>query len=104
MYAIVFDLDTSTLSRAYGSDSYNNAYADIRKVLTAKDFVWQQGSVYFGREHVRPSHCFRAVIQLTNTYNWFASSVRDIRMLRIEEQDDLKPFIEDFESANGNGR
>jgi virulence-associated protein VapD len=49
MYAIAFDLDTELLQQHYGSPSFNNAYADIRKLLTTKhNFRWQQGSVYFG--------------------------------------------------------
>ena len=33
MYAIAFDMDTDTLQRAYPGPSWNNAYADIQRVL-----------------------------------------------------------------------
>jgi hypothetical protein len=42
MYAIVVDLDTQVLKDTYPNDSYANAYADIRKYLTARGFVWKQ--------------------------------------------------------------
>jgi len=95
MYAVAFDLDTETLSQTYGSPSYNNAYADIRKFLQSKGFDWQQGSVYFGDpEKVDAVKCVLAVQELSKTFAWFAASVRDIRMLRIEENNDLKPAVE----------
>ena len=93
MYAIAFDLDTETLKNTYGSPSHNNAYADIRKVLEDHGFEWQQGSVYFGGPKVNAVSCVIASIALTNSYGWFSASVRDIRMLRIEELNDLKPAI-----------
>jgi virulence-associated protein VapD len=35
-----------------------------------------------------------AVIDLTNQFPWFAACVRDIRMLRIEELNDLMPVVQ----------
>jgi virulence-associated protein VapD len=95
MYAIAFDLDTSILKELYPVDSYNNAYYDIKKRLIENHgFVWQQGSVYFGGDSVNSVTCVLAVIDLTEQFPWFAASVRDIRMLRIEEENDLRPAIE----------
>ncbi len=48
MYAITFDMDTDTLQQAYPSESWRNAYVEIRRVLIEEGFDWQQGSVYFG--------------------------------------------------------
>lgn len=94
MYAIAFDLDTEILSQSYGSPSFNNAYMDIRKTLQKHGFEWQQGSVYFGNASVNAVTCVMASIELAKTYSWFSVSVRDMRMLRIEELNDLKPAIE----------
>lgn len=94
MYAIAFDLDTATLQDSYGSPSWNNAYNDIKRVLQEEGFTWQQGSVYFGGEKVNAVTCVLAVARLTRTYQWFSASVRDIRMLRIEEMNDLNPVIQ----------
>ena len=93
MYAIAFDLDIDTLKATYGA-SYNNAYGDIRKFLTAKGFDWQQGSVYFGDPAtVNAVTCVVAVADLGRAFPWFPTSVRDVRMLRIEENNDLKPAL-----------
>ncbi|MFM9957930.1 MAG: virulence factor [Phycisphaerales bacterium] len=93
MYAIAFDMDTESLQTHYGSTSYNNAYADIRNVLQRHGFVWQQGSVYFGGDKVNAVTCVLAVVDLSSTFPWFSLSVRDIRMLRIEEFNDLMPAV-----------
>jgi virulence-associated protein VapD len=96
MYAIAFDLDTDTLKKAYDNESYNNAYADIRRVLTTKhNFKWQQGSVYFGDpEKVNAVSCVLAIMDVSRAFEWFAPSVKDIRMLRIEEQNDLMGAVQ----------
>jgi len=93
MYAIAFDLDTAQLQIVYPSPSYNNAYADIRKVLLPLGFNWQQGSVYFGDQNMNAVKCVLAAQALSNAYPWFKVCVRDIRMLRIEEQNDLLPAL-----------
>ena len=99
MYAITFDLDTQILEQSYGNASWRNAYADIRNALRNHGFGWQQGSVYFGDETVNAVSCVLAVQDLTRRFPWFRPSVRDMRMLRIEENNDLGPAIE--QAANG---
>lgn len=94
MYAITFNLDTDTLKKSYHNDSWQNAYNDIGKFLRERGFDRQQGSVYFGEETVDTVSCQTAVQRLTLAYEWFAPSVRDIRMLRIEDNNDLQPAIE----------
>ena len=99
-YAISFDLDTTVLKDTYPVDSWNNAYADIRKHLESRGFEWQQGSVYFGGDDVDAVRCVLVVQELTRLYPWFDACVRDIRMLRIEENNDLMPAIE---ASDGKG-
>lgn len=89
MYAIAFDLDTAQLQELYTGNAWNQAYADIRKVLVAKGFTWQQGSVYFGNEQTTAVKCVIAAQELASTYPWFKGCVKDMRMLRIEEMNDL---------------
>jgi virulence-associated protein VapD len=93
MYAIAFDLDTEELARTYPSSSWQNAYRDIRESLLERGFTWQQGSVQFGGPSITPVTCVLAVQELARRFAWFAPSVRDIRMLRIEENDDLSPAL-----------
>lgn len=94
MYAIAFDLDLETLKLTYHNDSFNNAYNDIARFLQTKGFDRVQGSVYFGNDKVDAVKTVMAVNQLSKQFSWFGSSVRDIRMLRIEENNDLRPAIE----------
>lgn len=93
VYAICFDLDQEQLQRNYHGANHNNAYGDIRRILERHGFVNQQGSVYFGNEETDPVRCVLAVQDVTNTYAWFRMVVRDIRMLRIEENNDLMPAV-----------
>jgi virulence-associated protein VapD len=93
MYAIVFDLDTLTLEQTYPTPSWRNAYTDVRRILEARGFEWQQGSTYFGSDRITAVDCVLAVQELKREYNWFQPSVRDIRMLRIEENNDLGPAL-----------
>ena len=92
VYAIAFDMDIESLRSAYG-DPYNNAYSEIKKVLQKHGFLWQQGSVYFGGESINAVTCVLAAIDLSRSLPWFAASVRDIRLLRIEEMNDLMPAV-----------
>ncbi len=93
VYAIAFDMDIDQLRVHYG-DPYNNAYVEIRRILERHQFQWQQGSVYFGAASVTAAAVMVAVIDLTTQLPWFAASVRDIRMLRIEELNDLLPVVQ----------
>jgi virulence-associated protein VapD len=100
VYAIAFDMDIEQLRTNYG-DPYNNAYLEIRRVLQRHGFTWQQGSVYFGGPDVTAVTCVLAALDLSRILPWFAASVRDIRMLRIEELNDLMPAVQQGVGGNG---
>lgn len=89
MYAIAFDLDTAQLQEQYTGNNWQNAYGDIRRVLEGLGFSWRQGSVYFGGDQINPVKCVMAAQQLSQQFPWFKGSVKDMRMLRIEENNDL---------------
>jgi virulence-associated protein VapD len=93
VYAIAFDMDTDTLQKSYPGLSWNNAYSEIRGVLERHGFVRQQGSVYFGSRNVNAVTCVLSVMDCVQSLEWFAVSVRDIRMLRVEEFNDLMPAV-----------
>ena len=94
MFAITFDLDPKVLEASYPTQSWQHAYADIGKFLREHGFARQQGSVYFGDESIDVVRAQMTVQQLTLEFDWFAASVRDIRMLRIEDNNDLMPAVE----------
>lgn len=93
MYAIAFDLDTNALQAHYDPQKWRNAYGDISREFALHGFQGQQGSLYFGRSGTTPVTCVLAVQAVGKRYPWFAKVVRDIRMLRIEENNDLMPAI-----------
>ena len=99
MYAIAFDMDIESLRTNYG-DPYNNAYVESRNILVRHGFTRQQGSVYFGGDQINAVTCVMAAMDLSNQLHWFAASVRDIRMLRIEELNDLMPAVQQTGNAN----
>jgi virulence-associated protein VapD len=92
VYAIAFDMDIESLKANFG-DPYNQACDEIRKILQKHGFTWRQGSVDFGGESINAVTCVLAAIDLSRSLPWFAASVRDIRMLRIEELNDLMPAV-----------
>jgi virulence-associated protein VapD len=95
MYAISFDLDTKTLEASYPNASWQNAYdADIACFLRERGFDRQQGSVHFGDDTIDVVRCQTAVQEMTLELPRFAPSIRGIRMLRIEENNDLMPAVE----------
>lgn len=97
VYAITFDLDTEMLATHYPVASHTNGYDDIRRVFEEYGFLRQQGSVYFSqRDDASPVTCVLAVQEVVRRYPWFRQAVRDIRMLRIEENNDLMPAVGDF--------
>lgn len=93
VHAVAFDMDIDLLRSNYG-EPYNNAYLEIRRILQEHGFEWQQGSMYFGGPEVTSVTCVLAAMDLAKRLPWFAASVRDIRMLRIEELNDLMPAVQ----------
>lgn len=93
MYAVVFDLDTACLTEQYPGNSMPNAYGEVKKFMLANGFTWTQGSVYFGGPEMTAVTCVVAIQRLAQQYPWFASCAKDVRMLRIEENNDLLPAI-----------
>lgn len=93
MYAITFDIDTNCLSNEYHARSSNNAYKDIRTFMESNHFNWQQGSVYFGDETIDAVTCVLTIQRLSKKYSWFAACVKDVRMLKIQENNNLMPAL-----------
>ena len=91
--AIAFDLVTAPLQKLYPTPSYTNACGDIRNVLEPFGFNWQQETVHFDDENRNAVKCVLAAQAVSNAFPWFKSCVRDIRMLRIEELNDLAPAL-----------
>ncbi|WP_104714372.1 virulence factor [Helicobacter cetorum] len=93
MYAIVFDLDTKALEKHYPNSNWRKAYEDIALFLQDYGFTKQQGSTYFGDSLVNAISCVTAVQDLSLEFEWLEFCVKDMRMLRIEDNNDLMPAI-----------
>jgi virulence-associated protein VapD len=92
VYAIAFDLDTVAAERHCGPN-WRGCYARIGDVFAEFGFGRVQGSVYFGDENSDAVHCVMAVQAADTRFAWFAQVVRDLRMLRVDEDNDLRPAI-----------
>jgi virulence-associated protein VapD len=92
VYAIAFDIETQLAERIIGP-GWKGCYEKIERVLTEHGFRRQQGSLYFGEDDSNAVTCVRAVQDLDNKYAWFGRVVRDLRMLRIDEDNDLLPAL-----------
>lgn len=56
-------------------------------------FEWKQGSVYFGDDTVDAVTCVLTIQKLSKKYTWFSTCIKDVRMLRIEENNDLTKVL-----------
>lgn len=94
VYAICFDLDTAEAERLHPTNSHTGSWKLIESVFQARGFHRRQGSVYFGGPSTTPVDCVLAVQELARRHPWIRFAVKDIRMLRIEENNDLMPALE----------
>jgi virulence-associated protein VapD len=95
VYAIAFDLDSATAERLCGPNWRGTCYAKIASVFEEFGFSRMQGSVYFGDQDSTPINCMRAVVAVDMRFAWFGKVVRDLRMLRVDEDNDMMPLLGD---------
>lgn len=93
VYAISFDLDSKTAESMCGQNWRGTCYAQIKAVMAEYGFARVQGSVYFGDADSDAVRCVLAVQDLDRRYAWFGRAVRDLRMLRVDEDNDLLPLL-----------
>jgi uncharacterized protein (DUF433 family)/virulence-associated protein VapD len=93
-YGVTFDLDADTLQTLYPGELKEHAYLDARRFLEANGFKQKHGSLFIGTEAIDAVGCVVAVQRLAEAFDWFRAAVRDIRMLRIEDDIDLKPALD----------
>lgn len=86
VYAIAYDLNNDAAER-------HDAWRKIARVLESHGFHRQQGSVFYGTPDTTAMTCAKAVLELHDRYEWFWQVIRDMRMLRIDEEDNLLDII-----------
>ena len=94
MYAVSFDLDAEALQVYYPNQNWQLAQVDVTAFLKNHGFDHRKGNVFFGSQDIDSVRCQIVIQKLTLKYDWFAPSVRDIRMLRITDDNDLMPAVE----------
>ena len=82
------------LQETYAAESWRNTHSGIRRVVEQHGFERQRGSVCLGDETVASVSCVVAAMEPAGKYDRFEPSVRDIRMLRSEEDSDFMPAFE----------
>ena len=92
--AILLDLDPDGPRKAGANVTLFGAHAEIGRALGEHGFERRQGSVYSGDDTVAAVSCVLAIQDVTRRLPWFGPSARDVRMLRIEENDDLGPAVD----------
>lgn len=92
VYAIAFDLDTKIAAELV-TGGYHYCYTQIKMVMAEHGFENVQGSLYFGDPDSDSVSCFLAVRALDDKFAWFGRAVRDMRMLRVDENSDLLPLL-----------
>lgn len=93
VYAIAFDLDTAIAEKMCGPNFRGVCYPKIAAVMAEHGFNRQQGSLYFGDEDSDAVKCFMVVRDLDDRFAWFGRAVRDLRMLRVDEDSDMMPIL-----------
>jgi len=92
IYAITFDLDIELLQQLYNGNVCD-AHNQIKLFFEKEGFYRYYGNVFFGNESINAVNCVVAVTKITKQFCWFSICVKDIRMLRIEEINDLYPAM-----------
>ena len=83
MYAILIDFNNE--------NNYSNAIKDF---MLENSFSFEQGGLFFSSEKTNAVHCVLTIQKLSKKYPWFATCIKDVRMLRIEENINLMRVIE----------
>jgi len=93
VYAIAFDFDTELLEQLYPNASWRNANSDVGNFLSDNGFEQKQGLLYFGDPELTGTECVVIVQGMAEAFPWFTPALKDIRMLRIDENNDLMPAL-----------
>ena len=96
---IVFDLDTKALEANYHNTSWQNAYADIRRVLVRHRFANIQGTVYLSERGVRQAHGTLALQEVAIRYAWFDKCVDNVQFYDLADDFNAQFIIDGVTQA-----
>ena len=96
---IVFDIDTKCLEQHYHNPSWQNAYADVRRVLTKHRFTNIQGTVYLSELGVRQAHGTLALQEISIKFAWFAKCVSNVQFYDLADDFSAQFIVDGIERA-----
>lgn len=94
---LIIELDENVLKEVYPKKEacMINAYADIRKALAPLSFTTVYNNLFISDKNDIVLS-YGAVDDLLN-FNWFAESVKEIKLIIINSIDDMKPLMKRME-------
>jgi virulence-associated protein VapD len=96
---IVFDLDTELLKSNYRNASWNNGYADIKRVLNKHRFDNIQGTVYLSEIGVRQAHGTLALQEVAIRFDWFDKCVSNVQFYDLADDFNAQFIIDGITQA-----
>ena len=96
---IVFDLDTELLKTHYRNPSWNNGYADIRRVLNRHRFNNIQGTVYLSEVGVRQAHGTLALQEVAIRFDWFEKCVSNVQFYDLADDFNAQFIVDGITQA-----
>lgn len=84
-WLIVFDLDTKCLEQHYHNPSWQNSYADIRRVFNRHRFNNIQRTVYLSEVGVRQAHGALALQEVAIKFTWFEKCVSNVQFYDLAD-------------------
>jgi virulence-associated protein VapD len=96
---IVFDLDTKCLEQNYDNNSWQNAYADIRKTLNKHRFNNIQGTVYLSEPGIRQAHGTLALQDVAIKFHWFEKCVSNVQFYDLADDFNAQFIVDSIAQA-----
>ena len=90
-YIVQVELDNHILKDLYPNDDYKHAYNDIRGFLNDESLDWISGPLFDAGPS--PISAVLAVQHLSAHFDWFKGSVKELKLLRVTNMDDLLNVI-----------
>ena len=96
---IVFDLDTKCLEKNYHNKSWQNAYYDLRRVLTMHRFNNIQGTVYLSEVGIRQAHGTLALQDIAIKFAWFEKCVSNVQFYDLADDFNAQFIVDGIAQA-----
>jgi virulence-associated protein VapD len=96
---IVFDLDTKCLENHYHNNSWQNAYSDIRRVLSKHRFNNIQGTVYLSEIGIRQAHGTLALQDVAIKFAWFEKCVSNVQFYDLADDFNAQFIVDGIAQA-----